>query len=156
MAQSDLAWESLVKFLQNNCYFVFYLHDHEIRRRCKPKSSFFILLKYHISSAGPIKCFLPWISPEIIYSTFIIILHNYISRFLWSAIFMNIFDSPNSSLILFDYEFWQNRLLKHCLKSRKNILIINYFYWFNYIKKEYDEFYGIPKIWRCSMVVLTI
>lgn len=69
---------------------------------------------------------------------------------------MNIFDSPNSSLILLDYETCQNRLLKHCLICRKNILIINGCYWFNYIKKEFDEFYGIPKIRRCSIVKLTI
>lgn len=69
---------------------------------------------------------------------------------------MNIFESPNSSLILLDYKSLQNRLLKHCLKSRKNILIIICFYKLNYIKKEDDEFYGVPKIRRCRMVKLTI
>lgn len=69
---------------------------------------------------------------------------------------MNIFDNPNSSLILLEYESCQNRLLKHCRISRQNILIIDCFYWFNYIKKKYDEFYEIPKIRRCSMVKLTI
>lgn len=125
LAHCDLAWESPVNFLQNNCCFVLDLHDYNIRRRSTPTcSSFYILLKSHILLPFPIKLFnMLWLFPERMYSTCIINLLNYISRFLWSVFCMNSFDSPKNSLNLLDSDSCQNRVHKHCLTSPKNMSV---------------------------------